>query len=318
MSAPASAHPQPPAILIAGPTASGKTALAFEIASRFPCDIISVDSAQVFRDMNIGTAKPDAATLVQFPHRLIDLISPEERYSAARFRDDALREMAAITAAGRIPLLVGGTMLYVKALRDGLADLPAADADVRSAIDEAAAARGWPALHAELAQLDPATAARLAPNDAQRIQRALEVVRSSGMTMDALFATQKSEPLPYTLLGFALIPQDRAALHQRIEQRFGQMLEQGLVAEVETLRQRYKLDAGLPSMRCVGYRQVWGMLEGQMKPTELRDRGVFATRQFAKRQLTWLRSMPDLKVYDPLNPAMTDEVFKEIEQALTE
>ena len=307
MSAP---HPPlPPAILIVGPTASGKTALAFEIASRFPCDIISVDSAQVFRDMNIGTAKPDAATLARFPHRLIDLISPEERYSAARFREDALREMAAITAAGRIPLLVGGTMLYVKALRDGLADLPAADAEVRAAIDEDAAARGWPALHAELAQLDPATAARLAPNDAQRIQRALEVVRSSGMTMDTLFANQKREPLPYALLSLALVPQDRAVLHRRIEQRFGQMLDDGLVAEVEALRQGYRLDAGLPSMRCVGYRQVWEMLEGQIKPAELRDRGVFATRQFAKRQLTWLRSMPDMEIVDPLQPSATADVL---------
>ncbi len=290
----------PPAILLIGPTASGKTALAFELATRFPCDIVSVDSAQVFRDMDIGTAKPDAATLARFPHRLIDLIAPEQRYSAAAFRSDALREMADITTAGRIPLLVGGTMLYVKALREGLADLPQADTGLRATIDAEAAAQGWPALHAELARLDPETAARLKPNDAQRIQRAVEVLRLTGRTLGSFFAEQQASPLPFRLLTLALVAEDRGELHRRIGQRFDAMLDAGLVEEVEMLRGKYRLDAGLPSMRCVGYRQVWEMLEGQMPRTELRDRGVFATRQFAKRQLTWLRSMDGLTLIDPL------------------
>ncbi len=290
----------PPAILLIGPTASGKTALAFELATRFPCDIVSVDSAQVFRDMNIGTAKPDAATLARFPHRLIDLITPEERYSAARFCDDALREMAAITAAGRIPLLVGGTMLYVKALREGLADLPEADAALRAQIDIEAAEKGWPALHAELAQHDPETAARLKPTDAQRIQRAVEVVRLTGRTLGSFFAEQAAKASPYRYLSLALYPEDRAQLHHRIEQRFDQMLAEGLVDEVVALREKYRLEAGLPSMRCVGYRQVWEMLEDEIPRSELRDRGVFATRQFAKRQFTWLKGMKDLRIVDPL------------------
>jgi len=304
---------QPPAILLIGPTASGKTALAFELATRFPCDIISVDSAQVFRDMNIGTAKPDAATLARFPHRLIDLITPEQRYSAAQFRSDALREMAAITAAGRIPLLVGGTMLYVKALREGLADLPQADAALRAAIDAEAAARGWPALHAELARLDPETAARLKPNDAQRLQRAIEVLRLSGRTLGSFFAEQKNTCLPYRLLTLALAPSDRSELHRRIAQRFDAMLAAGLVDEVKMLRQKYRLDAGLPSMRCVGYRQVWDMLEGQLPAAELRDRGVFATRQFAKRQLTWLKSMDELQLIDPLQSDAAAAVLAAVE-----
>lgn len=292
----------PPAILVIGPTASGKTALAFEVATRLPCDIVSVDSAQVFCDMNIGTAKPDAATLTRFPHRLIDLITPEQRYSAAQFRSDALREMAAITSAGRIPLLVGGTMLYVKALREGLADLPRADAVLRAQIDAEAAQHGWPALHGELATLDPETAARLEPNDAQRIQRAVEILRLTGRTLGSFFAEQNNSALPFRLLTLALVPADRSELHRRIEQRFGAMLKAGLVDEVLMLRKKYRLDEGLPSMRCVGYRQVWEMLEGRIPRVELRDRGIFATRQFAKRQLTWLRSMQDLQIIDPLAP----------------
>jgi tRNA dimethylallyltransferase len=307
---------QPPAILLIGPTASGKTALAFELATRFPCDIVSVDSAQVFRDMDIGTAKPDAATLARFPHRLIDLIAPEQRYSAAAFRNDALREMAAITAAGRIPLLVGGTMLYVKALREGLAELPQADASLRAVIDAEAAAHGWPALHAELARLDPETAARLKPNDAQRIQRAIEVLRLTGRTLGSFFAEQKDKPLPFRLLTLALVPEDRGELHRRIGLRFDAMLDAGLVGEVEMLRGKYRLDAGLPSMRCVGYRQVWEMLEGQMPRAELRDRGVFATRQFAKRQLTWLKSMEDLRVIDPLASDPTASALAAVETHL--
>lgn len=303
----------PPAILLMGPTASGKTALACEIARRFAADIVSVDSAQVFRDMDIGTAKPDAATLARHPHRLIDLISPEESYSAARFRAEALGEMERIAAAGRVPLLAGGTMLYFKALRQGLADLPEADPALRAAIDREAAERGWPALHAELARLDPDTAARLAANDAQRIQRALEVVRASGRPMGDYFAGQQSEPLPYRVLALALVPTDRAVLHARIAHRFDEMLAAGLVGEVEALRARYRLHAALPSMRCVGYRQVWDMLAGELPPAELRDRGVFATRQFAKRQLTWLRATPDLTVLDPLAPDHVDQALALVE-----
>ena len=307
-----------------GPTASGKTALALEIADRFPVDLVSVDSAQVFRDMDIGTAKPDAATLARHPHRLIDLITPEERYSAARFREDALAEMAAITAAGRVPLLVGGTMLYFKALREGLADLPQADPELRAAIDAEAAQRGWPALHAELARLDPETAARLAPTDAQRIQRALEVVRTTGKPLGESFAKQRAArkrlTLPYRTLSLALVPSDRAVLHARIASRFDEMLAtglaMGLVAEVEMLRAKYRLSADLPSMRCVGYRQVWEMLEGTLPAGELRDRGVFATRQFAKRQLTWLRSTPDLETLDALDPAATGRALEQIARFL--
>jgi tRNA dimethylallyltransferase len=293
-----------------GPTASGKTALAFEIANRFPVELVSVDSAQVFRDMNIGTAKPDAQTLTRYPHRLIDLISPEESYSAARFRTDALAAMAEITAAGRVPLLVGGTMLYFKALREGLADLPDADPELRAQIDAEAELLGWPALHQELAQFDPETAARLAPNDAQRIQRALEVVRLTGKPLGEYFVAHQSEPLPYRLLPLALQPSDRAVLHERIAQRFEEMLDAGLVIEVERLRAKYQLNADLPAMRCVGYRQTWEVLEGLLPREELRDRGIFATRQFAKRQITWLRSMSDLVTLDSLDPEATEQGMK--------
>ena len=288
----------PPAILLMGPTASGKTALALAAAARFPIEIVSVDSAQVFIDMDIGTAKPDAETLRRFPHHLIDLITPEQRYSAARFRADALRVMAEITARGHVPLLAGGTMLYFKALREGLADLPQADAGLRAQIDAEAMARGWPALHAELMRSDPATAARLQPTDAQRIQRAIEVTRLSGRPLGEFFAAQSACALPYRTLALALVPADRAWLHARIAQRFDAMLTAGLVGEVEALRAKYRLDAGLPSMRSVGYRQVWEMQEGILPAAELRDRGIFATRQFAKRQLTWLRSMADVECHD--------------------
>jgi tRNA dimethylallyltransferase len=306
----------PPAILLVGPTASGKTALAFELATRFPCDIVSVDSAQVFRDMDIGTAKPDAATLERFPHRLIDLITPEQRYSAAQFRADALREMESIAAAGRIPLLVGGTMLYVKALREGLAELPQADPAMRAQIDAEAAARGWPAMHAELARLDAETAARLEPTDAQRIQRALEVVRLTGRTLGSFFAEQAASTLPFSMLNIALVPSDRSVLHARIGERFAAMLAAGLVEEVKALRKKYTLDAGLPSMRCVGYRQVWEMLEGDLPAKELRERGIYATRQFAKRQLTWLRSMEGLTIVDPLTANAGAEVIATVEKHL--
>jgi tRNA dimethylallyltransferase len=299
-----------------GPTASGKTALALAAAGRFPIEIVSVDSAQVFIDMDIGTAKPDAAMLARFPHHLIDLITPEQRYSAAQFRDDALRVMAEVTARGHVPLLTGGTMLYFKALREGLADLPQADAAMRAQIDAEAQVAGWPALHAELARTDPATAARLEPADAQRIQRALEVVRLSGRPLGEFFDRQQPQPLPYRLLPLALMPADRGWLHARIAQRFDDMLAAGLVGEVEGLRAKYRLQAGLPSMRCVGYRQVWEMLEGRMPPNEMRDRGIFATRQLAKRQLTWLRSMADTEFLDCLEAGIETRLLARIERFL--
>ena len=279
----------PPALVLTGPTASGKTACALALAQVLPVEIISVDSALVFRDMNIGTAKPDAAERAACPHHLIDLISPEDAYSAARFRHDCLDTMAAVAARGRLPLLVGGTMLYLKALRDGLSELPGADPELRAAIDARAQREGWPALHAELARRDPATAARLAPGDAQRIQRALEIVQLTGAPVDASLAQRATPALPWRLITLALLPGDRAELHQRIAARFDAMLDAGLVDEVRELRQRYRLDLSLPSMRCVGYRQSWQHLDGQLDPRQLRERGIIATRQLAKRQITWLR-----------------------------
>ena len=298
----------PPAILLMGPTASGKTAVAMALADRFPVELVSVDSAQVFRDMDIGTAKPDAATLARYPHRLIDLISPEESYSAARFRTDALATMAAIMAAGKVPLLVGGTMLYFRALLHGLADLPQANPALRAEIDAAAAERGWPALHADLAVLDPSTAARLHPTDSQRIQRALEICRSSGRPMSELLAAAGREKPPYELLQIALLPAERTVLHERIARRFDEMLLAGLDDEVRMLRRKYRLHAGLPSMRCVGYRQVWEAQEGAYGKPEMRERGIYATRQLAKRQITWLTNSFAAESYDCLDPALAGHI----------
>ncbi len=282
-----------------GPTASGKTALAVSLVERFPLEIISVDSALVYRGMDIGTAKPDAATLARAPHHLLDIRDPEETYSAAAFRDDALRLMADITARGKVPFLVGGTMLYFRALLQGLDDLPRADAAVRRELEAEAAARGWPALHAALAQVDPTTAARLAPNDSQRIGRALEIFRLTGTPMSALLDRVESE-LPYRVLQLALIPSDRAVLHQRIAARFDAMLAEGLLIELEILRRNPALKPDLPSMRAVGYRQAWAYLDGDIDMKTLREQGIAATRQLAKRQLTWLRSWPDAVALDCL------------------
>jgi len=285
-----------------GPTASGKTAVALEIAAHFPVEIISVDSAQVYRDMNVGTAKPTAAERASVAHHLIDIIDPTERYSAAQFRADAASLMQEIAGRGRMPLLVGGTMLYFKALREGLSDLPPADAAVRAAIEAEAGEKGWPALHAELARIDAPTAARLKPGDAQRIQRALEVFRIAGKPLSALQGARVSDSLPFRFMQVALIPSDRAVLHKRIEQRFAAMLAAGLVDEVAALQIKYILNADLPSTRCVGYRQAWEHLAGAYDRATLRDRGIYATRQLAKRQLTWLRAMREPKVFDCLAP----------------
>jgi tRNA dimethylallyltransferase len=305
----------PPAILLMGPTASGKTAMALELASRYPIRLISVDSALVFKDMNIGTAKPDADTLRRYPHDLVDLIAPDESYSAARFREEALHAMNAAVAEDKIPLLVGGTMLYYKALLDGLADLPQADATMRNNLDEQAAQLGWPAMHAELAKLDPITAARLKPNDSQRIQRALEVCLVSGRPMSALLAeSQTQAALPYRVLSLGLLPNDRSVLHQRIEQRFQQMLTDGLIEEVEWLRSRYDLSLDLPSMRCVGYRQVWEWMDGAYaNKAELTDRGIFATRQLAKRQITWMTNTLKPEIFDCLNQDLLAKVSQRID-----
>lgn len=309
----------PPAIFLMGPTASGKTGAAVELVPQLPLELISVDSALVFRGMDIGTAKPDAATLAQAPHCLIDIIDPPDSYSAAQFRSDALAHMAEITSRGKVPLLVGGTMLYYQALQQGLSDLPQADASLRAELDAQAAALGWPAMHAELARVDPVTAARLAPNDAQRVQRALEIYRLSGEPMSVLLARQTAEPLPYRLLKIALQPSERAVLHQRIELRFDLMLQQGLEQEVQQLRQQYpQLHLGLPSMRCVGYRQMWEYLDGDIDQATMRDKGIFATRQLAKRQLTWLRGMDDTLAVECLAPGLTGRVQQLIESFLSQ
>ena len=287
----------PHAICLAGPTAAGKTAAAIAIAARFDVEIISVDSALVYRGMDIGTAKPTAAEQALVPHHLIDIRDPLNAYSAAEFVQDAGRRIDEITARGRLPLLVGGTMLYFKALMDGLDDMPRADTAVRSAIAQEAAGKGWPALHAELALVDPITAQRLPPNDSQRISRALEVFRLTGSPLSHFHrqnATKSIAACAHNAKATALIslePSNRVWLHERIAQRFDAMLAAGFIDEVKALHARGDLHADAPSMRCVGYRQAWQVLEGSLPASELRDRGVFATRQLAKRQITWLRSM---------------------------
>lgn len=308
------APPLPPALLLLGPTASGKTASALALAQALPIEIISVDSALVYRDMDIGTAKPTAAEQAICPHHLIDIVSPADSYSAARFRADAIRLMSEIGARGNVPVLTGGTMLYFKALRDGLSDLPAADPDLRQAIDAEAAERGWPALHAELARLDPEAAARLEPGDAQRIQRALEIVRLTGRPLAESYAKKEDDPLPCRLLPIALAPSDRGVLHERIAERFDAMLRAGLVDELRRLRAHYRLDPAMPSMRCVGYRQAWEYLDGEIDHDTLRFKGIAATRQLAKRQLTWQRQFrdtwPDFVELDCLRPDLPQAVLQ--------
>ncbi|WP_085595500.1 MULTISPECIES: tRNA (adenosine(37)-N6)-dimethylallyltransferase MiaA [unclassified Pseudomonas] len=301
----------PPAIFLMGPTAAGKTDLAIELTKVLPCELISVDSALVYRGMDIGTAKPSKELLAQFPHRLIDILDPAESYSAADFRTGALAAMADITARGKIPLLVGGTMLYYKALLEGLADMPPADPQIRAELEEEAARLGWQALHGQLAAVDPESAARIHPNDPQRLTRALEVYRASGLTMTAHRQRQLAQSteagasghgqLPYTVANLAIAPANRQVLHQRIAQRFTQMLEQGFIDEVVALRSRSDLHAGLPSIRAVGYRQVWDHLDGKLTFAEMQERGIIATRQLAKRQFTWLRSWSGLQWLDSLD-----------------
>ena len=284
---------QATAIFLMGPTASGKTNLAIHLAQHYPVDIISVDSSMVYCGMDIGTAKPTAAELALAPHRLIDIRDPNQPYSAADFREDALREMAEISARGRIPLLVGGTMLYFKVLKEGLADLPQANATIRAQILAQAQAEGWAAIHQQLAQVDAVTAARLKTTDSQRLQRALEVYYVTGLPLSVWHAQQQKQSIPYNIQEVALLPKARDVLHQRIEQRFDLMLEQGLIAEVTALKQRGDLHLDLPSMRSVGYRQVWEYLDGLYDYDEMRFRAIVATRQLAKRQHTWLRSLND-------------------------
>lgn len=310
----ATAHP--PAILLMGPTASGKTAVAVQLASTLPCEIISVDSALVYKDMDIGTAKPDAETLKRAPHHLINVIEPHESYSAARFRDDALTLMREITERGNIPLLVGGTMLYFKALVEGLNDLPEADSTIRLIIETMADEDGWPAVHEKLRKVDPETAARLEPNDSQRIQRALEIYYITGKSMTDLLKKPKYVYFPYTPIRIALLPADRAVLHQRIEQRFDAMLKAGLVDELRRLREDYSLEPDTPAMRCVGYRQAWDHLAGKINLDELREQGIAATRQLAKRQLTWLRSAEEFTEFDCLADNVGDRVLEYIRQEL--
>jgi tRNA dimethylallyltransferase len=292
------------AYVLLGPTASGKSRLALQLASTRPIELVSVDSAQVYRGMDIGTAKPSPAERQAVPHHLIDLIDPTGRYSAGRFRQDAIRIVAEIHAREKIPLFVGGTMLYYRALAQGIDTLPQAEPGLRAQIDARAARHGWPALHADLARVDPVTAARLSPNDSQRIQRALEVWELSGKPISALQKSAHAE-LPFLLKAFALVPTDRAELHQRIAARFDAMLKAGLVNELEALRKEFELSAELPSMRCVGYRQAWQFLEGKSSGKELRETGIAATRQLAKRQFTWLRSLPGIEPAERLAPALS-------------
>jgi len=298
-----------------GPTATGKSALALALAERFGGEIVTVDSAQVYRGLDIGSAKPDAATRARVPHHLVDLIDPSESYSAARFARDALAAVAAIRARNRVPILCGGTMLYFKALSEGLSELPGADPALRTELDRRAAREGWPALHAELARVDPALASRLEPNDAQRIQRALEVWHLAGVALSSLQGRRRRGDALGPTLRIALLPGDRALLHAAIARRFDAMLAAGLVDELRGLRRRYRLEAGLPAMRCIGYRQAWAFLEGEIDATALRERGIAATRQLAKRQFTWLRATQAERI-DPYTEDAFDAAAAKASRAL--
>ncbi|MFY1931220.1 tRNA (adenosine(37)-N6)-dimethylallyltransferase MiaA [Achromobacter xylosoxidans] len=310
----------PLVICLAGPTAAGKSASTLALAERWPLEIVNVDSATIYRGMDIGTAKPSPAEQAQVPQHLLDIRDPAQSYSAAEFRADALRLIDEIRARGRIPLLAGGTMMYYKALRDGLDDLPQADPSLRAELEARAARDGWPALHAELARLDPVTAARLAPNDSQRIQRALEICQLSGQPMSALLGRQRAATGDddNRYLTISLEPSERAALHARIEQRFDAMLANGLLEEVRGLHARADLHPGLPSVRCVGYRQMWAHLDGEISLEEAREQGIAATRQLAKRQITWLRAQPERVIVDCLAADAVAQTIDAVAAALAD
>ncbi|HUP28768.1 MAG TPA: tRNA (adenosine(37)-N6)-dimethylallyltransferase MiaA [Usitatibacter sp.] len=305
------------AVFLLGPTASGKTAVALALAERIPLEIVSVDSAQVYRRMDVGTAKPDAAERARVPHHLIDIVDPTDAFSAGRFREAALKLVPEIHARGRIPLFAGGTMLYFRALTRGLANLPQAQPAIRAEIEERATRLGWPALHAELAGVDAISAARLLPTDGQRIQRALEVHRVSGTALSELQAREPAQPLPFDALRIAIEPGQRSELHSRIATRFRAMLAAGLVDELAALQQRYALTRELPSMRAVGYRQAWDVLAGDAPAATLEARGIAATRQLAKRQLTWMRSMDDVERFDCLRPDLAAAVARRVDDFLS-
>jgi tRNA dimethylallyltransferase len=304
------------AVFLLGPTASGKTSVALDLAAHFPAEIVSIDSAQVYRGMDIGTAKPDRAAMARVPHHLIDILDPVQAYSAGRFCADAGGLVAEIRARGRLPILAGGTMLYYRALMGGLAELPPAQPSIRAEIERRAAREGWPALHAELARVDPASAARIEPTDAQRVQRALEVHRHTGRALSAHHGEAAAASPAFESLTVSLEPSDRAVLHARIAERFRAMLAAGLIAEVEGLRTRFALDARMPSMRAVGYRQAWDTLDGRAPHSTLEERGIAATRQLAKRQLTWLRAMQRLERYDALRPDLAQAVRERVARFL--
>lgn len=306
-----------PVLCLAGPTASGKSAASLALAERWPVEIIVMDSATIYRGMDIGTAKPTRVEQSQAPHHLIDIRDPAETYSAAEFRNDVLALIAQIHSRGRVPVLCGGTMMYYKVLREGISELPEADAALRARIDEEARQRGWPALHAELAGYDPVTAARLAPNDSQRLQRAIEIYRSSGVPMSAWLArTPPASASPYRYVTLSLEPSDRLALHARIARRYRAMLENGLLEETARLHARGDLHTGLPSVRCVGYRQLWDHLDGKVSLETAVEQAIAATRQLAKRQLTWLRSDTGRHVVDCLTPDATSQVVDMARAAL--
>jgi len=320
-----------------GPTAAGKTDLAIALADALPCDIISVDSALIYKGMDIGTAKPDPETLQMSPHRLIDIIEPSESYSVAQFYDDALIEMQAISEAGRVPLLVGGTMMYYKILQNGIAALPSADEGVREAIKRDAKAFGWEYVHQQLALVDPESAARIRPSDPQRLQRALEVYRVTGKTMTQIWQDQKNNtgnieqahytkdgsqasvgglpPVPYDFINLSIAPLDRSVLHERIARRFQIMIDAGFIEEVDKFYRSEDILSDMPSMRCVGYRQVWDYLDGRLGRDEMQERGVIATRQLAKRQLTWLRSWPNLHQLETNDKKVLAKALKIVENA---
>ena len=298
----------PPALFLMGPTASGKTDLAIALCENLPCEVISVDSALIYRGMSIGTAKPTADELKKTPHKLIDILDPAQSYSVAEFRKDAILAMQDITARGNIPLLVGGTMMYYKALIDGLSPLPVSDQSVRTIIQAQAEASGWQALHQQLSQIDPTSAKRIHPNDPQRLIRALEVYQLTQRSMTELMAT-KSDPIPYNIKQFCIAPDDRKVLHQRIAQRFQLMVDTGFQDEVEKLKNRGDLHLNLPSIRCVGYRQMWQYLDGDYDFNEMREKSIAATRQLAKRQLTWLRGWENIH---PLDTFSTNNLSKVI------